>query len=126
MNLAMTLLRILFGGWFAFWGIAPLFGVAPPPTTQPDALALLEANRGTFSMTLAHASFIIGGILTLIPRTAPLGLAVLAPTVAWIFLFHMTLTASYAWANFWLASFVILLWWHRDAYRAMIAYRSDR
>ncbi|MBW0143957.1 hypothetical protein [Sphingomicrobium clamense] len=120
MSIVITLLRLGFGAWFAFWGIAPLFGIAPPPTTEPAALALLDANRGTFSMQLAQASFVVGGLLLLVPRTAPLGLAILAPTVIWIFLFHATLTASFFWGASWFAAFLVLVWWYRDAFRPLV------
>lgn len=120
MKIAVTLFRIAYGAWFAFWGLAPLLGVAPPPTTEPAALALLDANRATFSMDLAQASFIVGGLALTIGRTAPLGVAILAPTIFWIFFFHLTLSASYGWGAFWFAGWLFLAWWHRDAFRPLV------
>lgn len=124
MELAKTFFRILYGGWFAFWGIAPLLGVAPPPTTEPDALALLEANRETFSMALAQASFVAGGLALLWTRTAPLGVAILAPTVTWILLFHWTLTDSYLWGAFWFGGLALLAFWYRKAYRPLVNWKG--
>ena len=124
MHVAKMLFRLAYGAWFAFWSLAPLVGVPPPPTIQPDALALLEANRATFSMDLAQASFVAGGIALMWKRTAPLGIAILAPTVAWIFLFHTTLTAGYVWGAAWLAGLVLLAWWHRDAFAPLWNYKS--
>ena len=120
MRIATSLFRMAYGAWFAFWGIAPLLGVAPPPTADPEALALLDANRATFSMDLAQASFIVGGLALMIGRTAPLGIAVLAPTVAWIFLFHLTLSGDVVWGSLWFAGWLILAWWHRDAFRPLV------
>lgn len=126
MTIFVALFRVLYGAWFAFWGIAPLFGVSTPPTTNPEALALLDANRGTFSMDLAQASFIAGGLALMAGRTAPLGLAILAPTVAWIFLFHVTLTAKYGWGALWFAGWLFLAWRYRDAFRPLVGLTCRR
>ena len=120
MGIAISIFRLVYAAWFVFWGTAPLLGVSPPPDGGGAAHELLEANRGTFSMGLAQASFAIGGLLLVFSRTAPLGIAVLAPTVAWIFLFHLTLTGSVVWGSAWLAGLLLLAWWHRDAFRPLV------
>lgn len=123
MALIKSLLRIAYACWFIFWGLAPVHGVAPPPTTQPDALALLEANRATFAMDLASASFVVGGLALLIARTAPLGIVILAPTVVWIFLFHVTMTGDLLWGSAWLVGLGLLAWWHRAAFKPLVNWR---
>ena len=124
MKLAFDIFRIAYGAWFLFWGLAPFIGVAPPETSQPDAVALLEANRAAFPMKLASASFIAGGAALIWKRTAPLGVVILAPTVAWIFLFHVTMTADYPWAAFWLAGLVVLGLRMRKAYRPLYTWKG--
>ncbi|WP_265587442.1 hypothetical protein [Sphingomicrobium arenosum] len=124
MKTAFTLFRIAYGAWFLFWGLAPFLGIKPPATTQPDAVALLEANRAAFPMQLASASFIVGGAALIWKRTAPLGVAILAPTVVWIFLFHVTLTADYPWAAFWLVGLIILGFRMRKAYRPLVTWKD--
>lgn len=126
MEIAKSLFRIAYGAWFAFWGIAPLIGVASPPVENAEAVALMEANGASFPLALAHATFVLGGLALIWKRTAPLGIAILAPTVTWILLFHTTLTASVAWGAFWFAGLLVLAWWHRAAFVPLVTWSSDR
>jgi hypothetical protein len=58
---------------------------------------------------LAVACFLGGGAL-LVHRTTPLGIAMLAPVVVVIFLFHLLLTGNWIWGAFNLIWFTGLTW----------------
>ena len=70
---------------------------------------------------LAFACLFGGGAL-LIPRTVPLGIAMLAPVVVVIFLFHLLLTGNWIWGTLNLVWFTGLAWRYRRAFTSLWTY----
>jgi hypothetical protein len=119
--------RWIFGLFYATTGVQVLafqmfggeMGVQPTPEAQAFMNAI--ASSGFMNYLLA-GSYIAGGAALLWRRTAPLGAALLAPSVAVILLFHLTLSGQWIWGPLnavWLA---VLLWNYRSAYTSMWRY----
>src|SRR5690606_21441982 len=121
LEFALTAFRIAFGLFFiavdAWVAIALSRGDAeifPQPTPAAAALSQALADTG-FVNPLMAATFLAGGLCLLFKRTAPLGIVLLAPSVAIIFLFHVVLTGNWAWGAFWAAGLILLAWRFRRA-----------
>lgn len=116
--------RWIFGVFYGATGVwvvvTTLLRGEGPAQRTPEAAALMDAiMKSGFMSYLIAASYIAGGFALLWRRTAPLGAALLAPPVAVIFLFHLTLSGQWIWGTLnalWLAA---LLWNYRSAYASM-------
>ncbi len=99
--MAVTVVRIVYGLFFLAIGLAILAwlvtGVGSAPTQpNPAAQAFTDAlSRSRFIDPLLAISYVVGGAALLRDRTAPLGLVVLAPSVAVITLFHFLLSSQW-------------------------------
>jgi hypothetical protein len=98
-----------------------------PPLTPPtaSARAFMDALMATsFFTPLLAVTYLAGASALLLQRTAPLGIALLAPPMAVIFLFHVFLTGMVLWGALWAGSLAVLAWGHRDAFKALITFRG--
>lgn len=128
MNLATALLRWLFGlfyayvggSWFVHWIIGKPW-MTPDEPAPAKALTTAFAASGLVDPLIA-TTCLVGGALLLVRRTAPLGIAMLAPLVCGIFLFHLLLTGGWIWGSLHLGLLVVLAWLHRSAYRLLWSY----
>ena len=127
-NYTTTAGRWIFGLWYFITGGAWLVthalgnGAAHPEVTA-GAIAFQKALTASRFMDplLAFACFFGGGAL-LIRRTTPLGLAMLAPVVVVIFLFHLVLTGNWIWGTLNLVWFTGLAWRHKEAFATLWNY----
>src|ERR1700742_718286 len=121
--------RWLYGGYFIYTAVMigrTLWiggkGVQQP---TPEAEAFYDALHATgFLYPLMGITFGLGGLALLLHRTAPLGLALLAPSVSVIFLFHLMLTGRVVWGTEWALGLCLLAWHYRSAYTALWYYAS--
>ena len=127
-HVAVLGLRWLFGLFYAVVdAVALVFWSQGKTLVNPDnnerELAFAAALSATgFMDALIFATCCVGGLLVLIRRTTPLGLAVLAPLIAGIFLYHVFLSKEPVIGNAQLALFLVLVWLHRSAYRPLWNY----
>lgn len=129
-NRSMTILRL--GYAFAIFGINIYAALATflktfPPLTPPTAAgrAFLEALTATnFYTPLLAVTLLSGGVALLFQRTAPLGIALLAPPMVIIFFFHIFLTGMVLWGTMWAGILAILAWGHRDAFKALVSFKG--
>ena len=129
MNAAKRIFRILYGAWFLFWGGSSLtmrlFGVGvSPPQAEGEAQAFMEVVNASFMGPIAGVCFVVGGLLLMQNRTAPMGIAILAPFVTYILFFHGTMTGGLAWGLAWFAGWALLAWWYRSAFRPLMNYKG--
>jgi hypothetical protein len=120
----LRLARWLYGGYFLFVAamIARMLLTGGPGIHQPTAAAkaFMDAMNATgFFNPLLMIDYALGGGALLFRRTAPLGLALLAPTVGVIFLFHLMLTGNIIWGGGWALGWVLLAWPCRSAFAAL-------
>ena len=118
-------MRWLFGGYYLVIGV--IFGLtqlglmaSPKLAVSPASAAFQQALTATgFVMPVLIGTYILGGAALLWSRTAPLGLAMLAPAVVMISLTDTLLDTAYAVAAVNLAAFLALAWHFRTAYEPM-------
>ena len=72
-----------------------------------------------FFNPLLMVDYALGGGALLFRRTAPLGLALLAPSVGVIFLFHLKLTGNVAWGGGWALAWALLAWRYRAGFTGL-------
>lgn len=127
----LTAARWIFGLFYFSTGVAIVFaqfgfGSAPH---QPTAVAQAFTDALTqsrFMDPLVALTYLLGGGALLIRRTAPMGIAILAPVVTVICCFHLVLSGQWFWGPLNLAWLLALAWFHRDAYLPLWHYVPKR
>jgi hypothetical protein len=93
---------------------------------QPSADAFNRALWDTHFMNpLLGVSFVVAGLALFSNRTAPLGVALILPTMIIIFFFHVFLTGEVIWGTCHLLFTLFLLWVYRDAFKPLWNFRAD-
>jgi hypothetical protein len=132
MHRIATAARWLFAAFYTYvgasWWSHALFGTPWPEHQETPAAKALTTALGESGIVdpLIAATCLAGGVLLLFRRTSPLGIAVLAPLVTGIFLFHLLLNDNWPWGSFHLACLAALAWQHRDAFRPLWRYGDPR
>ncbi len=116
--------RWLYGGYFLFVAgmVATLlwFGGAGVHEPTPASKAFSDAlNASGFMNPLLMVDYAFGGLALLWRRTAPLGLAILAPPVCVILLFHLQLTGNFVWGGGWALGWILLAWRYRAGFTGL-------
>lgn len=84
------------------------------------AVAFQKAlTESRFMDPLLALTCFVGGAALLIPRMTPLGIVVLAPVVAVIFLFHVVLSGNWMWGSLNLIWLGALAWRYRNAFSTL-------
>ncbi|KOV78649.1 hypothetical protein [Nocardia sp. NRRL S-836] len=120
--------RVLIGLLYTATGLTGLLNLAP----APDPATLAEAGvrfsgalaETGYMMQLTSATQLVAGLLLVVGRFVPLALALLAPVVVNIFLFHVFLEPSgLVMALVVVAAEIGLAWAYRDRFRPMLQAR---
>lgn len=117
--------RVLMGVAFLFFGILGLFRLIKTPANLPEDIktvngALMKAGY----MNVVFGTMTLVGILLLINRFVPLALALIAPILAGILTFHLTMQPAGIGPGAFLTLLELyLVWAYRDAFRAMLKAR---
>jgi len=123
--------RWIFGLWYFItggaWLVAHAIGRgAAHHELAPGAIAFQKAlTESLFMDPLLAVTCLFGGAALLFRRTAPLGIAMLAPLVVVIFLFHLVLTGNWMWGTLNLAWFAGLAWCYRAAFTTLWTYTES-
>jgi hypothetical protein len=123
-----TAARVLVGLPFFVFGLDGFLHFIPPPAagSMPEgamALAVAFVNSG-YLFQLVKGTELVAGALLLSNRFVPLALALLAPVLVNIVLYHAFLAPSgIAICLVLLALTIYLAWSYRAAYRPMLAAR---
>ncbi len=94
MKYAVLIARILLGLVFVFFGANIILHFLPMQPMAGNAGLFMAGIGPTGYMKVIGLVQIIGGLLLLVGRFVPLGLALLAPVVMNILLFHLFLAPS--------------------------------
>lgn len=91
MKIAIAACRFLLGLGFTVFGLNILHPFLPQPPIPPESMTgqFMAVMVPTHWMAVVGAFQLAGGLLVLAGRTAPLGLAFLAPVLVNIFAFHI-------------------------------------
>jgi hypothetical protein len=120
-----TVGRVVYALFFLGTGVWVLLSVATglltaPGQPTPAASAFMNAlDDAGFVNPMLALSFIAGGGCLLFARTAPLGLVILAPSIAVILGFHLFLSGQYAWGLFVTACYLLLAWRYRRSFTSL-------
>ena len=120
--------RWVFALWYLLsggtWLVTHILGrAAVNHEVTPGAIAFTNAlAESQFMNPLLALTCLIGGGALLIRRTTPLGIAMLAPVVVVIFLFHLVLSGNWIWGTLNLVWFAGLAWRYRRAFTALWTY----
>lgn len=114
--------RIMLGLIFTVMGFNGFLQIIPMPAMPESATNFMTALAATgYMMPLIKCAEIIGGLMLLSGRFVPLGLALLAPGVVNIALFHLVLApAGVAVGLLLLGLEMYLTWCYRDVFRPML------
>jgi hypothetical protein len=120
--------RWIFGLWYlatgGAWLLAHALGRgAAHREVAPAAIAFQQAlTESRFMDPLLALTCFVGGAALLVRRSSPLGIAMLAPVVAVIFLFHLELSGNWIWGTLNLVWFAGLAWHFRSAFTTLWSY----
>ena len=122
---ATVVTRVLTGLLFATTGLNGFLMFMPAPDTgtmAPEGLAFNAALYATgYMVQLTSGVQLVAGVLLVVGRFVPLALALLAPVVVNIFLFHVFLEPSgLVIALLVVAAEIGLAWAYRDKFRPML------
>lgn len=122
--------RWLYGGYFLFVAAMVVrmlwFGAAGVHEPTAASKAFTDAMTATgFLNPLLMVDYALGGGALLFRRTAPLGLALLAPPVVVIFLFHLRLTGNVVWGGGWALDWAFLAWRYRAGFDGLWSYAPE-
>lgn len=118
MSALLAAARVALGALFAATGIGGLLGLLP--LAPPHAFQAILIESGW--MKVVKAVELGAGLLLLSNRHVPLALALLAPVVASIALYHLLLDPAFLWLVPVVAGLEgFLLWSYRGSYRGMLA-----
>ena len=123
MKIVVLIARVLLGLMFIFFGSNGFLNFLPAPPLTGVSGAFLGALMTSHYVYLVCAVQVLGGLSLLLNQFLPLGLAFLAPVIANIVTYHLTMQRSEAQ----LAILATLLWvflaWKFRAYFAPLATR---
>jgi hypothetical protein len=120
--------RWIFALWYlttgAVWLVSHALGRgAAHDEVTAGSIAFQKAlTESHFMDPLLALTCFFGGAALLIRRTAPLGIAMLAPLVVVIFLFHLVLSGNWIWGTLNLVWFIGLAWCYRRAFTTLWSY----
>ena len=122
--------RVLMGLIFFVFGLNGFFHFIPQPkdALPPGATDFFGALVNTgYMIPLIFTTQTLVGALLLVNRFVPLALALIAPVIVNIVLFHVYLApAGYAPAVVVCVLEIFLVWSHRKAFYPMLAFRADK
>ena len=126
-SIALAVARCVYGFFFIGDGalrvISSIRGSPKPQFEQPAAEAFNGPVFATpFMDPLLGISFIVAGLALFRERTAPLGVAILLPSMIVIFFFHLFLSGQVAWGAGHLLFVLFLLWVYRSAFTPLWNY----
>ena len=126
--------RISVGAIFLIFGangIAMLFFDAPfikmaPPEEGSFVAQYFTVLLGSYLYKTVKIVEVLGAIMLLTGIFLPLGVVILAPIVANIFLFHLTLAPAYmGMATFLIVGEVVMLWAYWDKFRSLFTIHKS-
>lgn len=121
MSKVVLIVRILLGVVFVFFGLNNILQFMPMPMPAGDAGVFLVILVTHKYMTFVALLQIVAGLLLLVGKYVPLALAMLAPIVVNILLFHFTIAHEGALPGLVTAVLeLFLIWAYRRSFRGLL------
>jgi uncharacterized membrane protein YphA (DoxX/SURF4 family) len=127
MKIATTIVRIVLGLVFLVFGLNGFLHFIPNMQMPNTAVQFFGGLAATgYMIPLLFGTQVLGGALLILGLYVPLALALLAPVIVNIFLFHLFLVPSGLPVAIVVAAFELFLTWtHRDAFAPMLHARTE-
>jgi uncharacterized membrane protein YphA (DoxX/SURF4 family) len=127
MKIATSIARILLGLVFLIFGANGFLHFIPNMPMPSAAMQFFGGLAATgYMLPLLFATQALGGVLLILGLFVPLALAMLAPVIVNIFLFHVFLAPSgLPVAIIVVALELFLVWAHREAFAPMLRARME-
>ena len=128
MKIATAIARILLGLVFLIFGANGFLHFIPNMPMPSPAMQFFGGLAATgYMLPLLFATQALGGTLLILGLFVPLALALLAPVIVNIFLFHVFLAPSgLLIATIVVALELFLVWAHRQAFAPMLRARMEQ
>ncbi len=121
MKYAILIARVLLGIVFVVFGSNAFLHFIPTPPLQGQAGAFIGALIASGYVYVVAMLQIVGGLLLLIGRFVPLGLALLGPVIVNIMLYHICLDPSGLPVAIFVSLLALfLLWVYRDRFAVLL------
>ena len=121
MKYAILIARVLLGIVFVVFGSNAFLHFIPTPPLQGQAGAFIGALIASGYIYVVAMLQIVGGLLLLIGRFVPLGLALLGPVIVNIMLYHICLDPSGLPVAIFVSLLALfLLWVYRDRFAVLL------
>jgi len=121
MKYAILIARVLLGIVIVVFGSNAFLHFIPTPPLQGQAGAFIGALIASGYIYAVAMLQIVGGLLLLIGRFVPLGLALLSPIIVNIMLYHICLDPSGLPVAIFVSLLALfLLWVYRDRFAALL------
>ncbi len=121
MKILTVIFRLLLGLMFVVFGSNAFLQFMPMPPMSGPAGDFIGALHVTGYLKAIAAVQIAGGLLLLLGRFVPLGLTLLAPIVANIFLYHVFMDRNGLVIALVVSALTLfLLWHHRGAFSGLL------
>jgi len=125
MKIVTVIARILLGLIFFVFGLNGFVGFFPAPPMAGVAGAFIGALVSSHYLYLVSGVQLISGILLLINRYVPLALAMLAPVLANILMYHATMQPSgFPMAILTTIFWAILVWRYRSHFTSLFVHKA--
>src|SRR5260221_8732178 len=126
MKIVTIIVRILLGVVFFVFGLNGFVGFIPMPPLTGTAGAFIGALFSSHYLYLVSGVELIAGILLLVNRFVPLALAMLAPMLANILAYHVTMQMEgLPLALITTLLWVILVWRYRAHFTALFVHKAE-
>ena len=127
MKIATTIVRMLLGLVFLVFGLNGFLHFIPNMQMPNTAMQFFTGMAATgYMIPLLFATQVLGGALLMLGLYVPLALAMLAPVIVNIFLFHVFVVPSGLPVAIVVVAFeLFLVWAHRDAFAPMLRARTE-
>lgn len=121
MKILTLILRLLLGLMFVVFGSNAFLQFMPMPPMSGPAGDFIGALHATGYLKAIAAVQIAGGLLLLVGRFVPLGLTLLSPIVANIFLYHLFMDRNGLPIALVVSALTLfLIWCYRDAFASLL------
>ena len=125
MKIATVIVRVLLGLIFFVFGLNGFVGFLPMPPLAGTAGAFIGALFSSHYLYLVSGTQLIAGVLLLVNRFVPLALALLAPVLANILAYHVTMQMEgLPLALITMLLWAILVWRYRAHFTALFVHRA--
>jgi uncharacterized membrane protein YphA (DoxX/SURF4 family) len=125
MKIVAAIARILLGLIFFVFGLNGFVGFLPMPPLAGVAGSFIGALFTSHYLYLVAGVQLIAGVLLLINRFVPLALALLAPILANILMYHATMQPTgFPLAIFTTILWVILMWRYRAHFTSLFVHKA--